>query len=78
MLVAWSKTGYFRNVTAQNSILDWILSGPVRQTLELGSTSAHFSITTETLHEDLSRFWEIEEAPSKSLLTEDEEVRILN
>ena len=65
------EQGTLGTLTAQNSIFDWILSDPVCQTSELGSTSAHFSITTETLHEDLSRFWEIE-APSESPLTEDE------
>ena len=66
------QQGTLGTLTAQNSIFGWILSGPVRQTSELGSTSAHSSVTTETLHEDLSRFWEIEEVSSESLLTEDE------
>ena len=66
------KQGTLGTLTAQNSIFGWILSGPVRQTSELGSASTHFSVMTETLHEDLSRFWEIEEVSSESPLTEDE------
>ncbi|XP_070169321.1 uncharacterized protein [Polyergus mexicanus] len=71
---------------AQNSIFGWIISGPLtslerndpsQSTMtfshcDRGSISAHHTISSPSLEEELRRFWEIEELPRQSILTPQE------
>ncbi|XP_033229679.1 uncharacterized protein LOC117181224 [Belonocnema kinseyi] len=68
------KQGTLGSLTAQDTIFGWILSGPVLKSNRSWSlpVTAHQSITEEVLHDDLLRFWEMEEPTSRSLLTADE------
>jgi len=60
-------------LTAQLTSFDWIISGqPSKTTLELKDISAHCSSTEDILHDSLRRFWELEEIPTKPLLSEEE------
>ncbi|XP_076660283.1 uncharacterized protein LOC143363603 [Halictus rubicundus] len=69
---------------AQNSIFGWIVSGPcsrpsrdaVRSRASphaASSLSMHHCIQEDPLSHELTRFWEIEEIPRRTLLTTDEE-----
>lgn len=52
------------SLTAQASIFGWILSGPILNDIHLRpSLSSHTSVLTDSLHEDLVRFWQLEESP---------------
>ncbi|XP_070162567.1 uncharacterized protein [Polyergus mexicanus] len=71
---------------AQNSIFGWIISGPLtslerndpsQSTMtfghcDRGRISAHHTISSPSLEEELRRFWEIEELPRQSILTPQE------
>ncbi|XP_029663492.1 uncharacterized protein LOC115235692 [Formica exsecta] len=68
---------------AQNSIFGWIISGPLtslesndpsQSTMTSvhctrGSISAHHTISSPSLEEELRRFWEVEELPRQTHLT---------
>lgn len=70
---------------AQNSILGWIISGPVnaskncscRHTLNssclVANIAAHYLVESSSLEEELHRFWEIEELPKPLILTPQDE-----
>ncbi|XP_070170744.1 uncharacterized protein [Polyergus mexicanus] len=72
---------------AQNSIFRWIISGPLtslekqdpfQSTMTSvhcprGSISAHHTLSSPSLEEELCRFWEIEELPRQSILTPQEQ-----
>lgn len=59
---------------AQNTILGWILSGPISTSpsSEPKSEVAHHGVVLETLDHDLRRFWEIEELPQKTHYSSEE------
>ncbi|KMQ90468.1 hypothetical protein RF55_9776 [Lasius niger] len=53
--------------TAQLTIFGWIISGSVTRTAETASLSL-----VESLDESLRKFWEVEEIPAKSILSDEE------
>lgn len=71
---------------AQNSIFGWIISGPVTSSpscsdraptsspaASLSSiVSVHHGSIDASIHEDIKRFWEIEEIPHQTMFTDDE------
>lgn len=68
---------------AQNSLFGWIISGPLRSTAiqshvlsendssdgTLSRVSVHHCISFLSFEEEICRFWEIEEPPSRQTLT---------
>ncbi|XP_070167574.1 uncharacterized protein [Polyergus mexicanus] len=72
---------------AQNSIIGWIISGTLtslesRDSFQstmtsvhcpCGSISAHHTLNSRSLKEELRRFWEIEELPRQSIFTPQEQ-----
>ena len=73
-LLTGLKQGALGSLTAQDTVFGWILSGPVHErTIErMVSITAQQSITEEVLHDDLRRFWEMEEPTTRSCSTSDE------
>ena len=62
------RKGSEHEPTAQNTTLDWILSGPIASfpTSESISAFAHHEVSIEILDRDLLCFWEIEEVPQEA------------
>ncbi|XP_033225952.1 uncharacterized protein LOC117178638 [Belonocnema kinseyi] len=65
------KQGILGSLTAQDSLFGLILSRPIQQS-EIGRSISACHCTASELHDNLSRFWEMEEPLSSSSLTEDE------
>ncbi|XP_076301748.1 uncharacterized protein LOC143219755 [Lasioglossum baleicum] len=65
---------------AQNTIFGWVISGPFSplsldgpRPCASSSIAMHHCVQDDTLSSELRRFWEIEEIPSQSLLTKEDE-----
>ncbi|XP_011884105.1 PREDICTED: uncharacterized protein LOC105571249 [Vollenhovia emeryi] len=67
---------------AQNSVLGWVISGPIKADTESRSSSTPHSVTSSlanissyhiscspSLEQELRRFWEVEELPQRQILT---------
>ncbi|XP_017463376.1 PREDICTED: uncharacterized protein LOC108356783, partial [Rhagoletis zephyria] len=59
------------SLIAQNSIFGWILSGPVTEHVSSFTTQV-IENSTDTLNDLLKKFWEQEEVPSTTTLTDDD------
>ncbi|XP_024892506.1 uncharacterized protein LOC112467859, partial [Temnothorax curvispinosus] len=70
---------------AQNSVLGWVISGPLKSNATdahsttmhsaqspLARISMHHAFCSPSLEEELRRFWEVEELPKQSILTPQE------
>ncbi|XP_043474987.1 uncharacterized protein LOC122506733, partial [Leptopilina heterotoma] len=66
--------GPVRSPTAQATVFGWIISGPLNSLNNVSPTSkvVHHCVGLSDIHNDLQKFWEIEEFPQKSNLTDDE------
>ncbi|XP_017891297.1 uncharacterized protein LOC108631691, partial [Ceratina calcarata] len=60
--------------TAQLTIFGWIVSGSIGRSSEISTNPlvAHLQTSDESVEELLRKFWEIEEVPATSMLTEEE------
>lgn len=71
------KRGSPEQPIAQNSIFGWILSGPLPADPSAVQSSqhitAHHCTSLQNLSTEISRFWEVEDIPSSSLLTPSDE-----
>ncbi|XP_059053595.1 uncharacterized protein LOC131847882 [Achroia grisella] len=61
----------------RNSQFGWLISGPIYTNFcyKQASTQCHHTVTTkpdDNIHQELTKFWEIEEVSLKSLLSEEE------
>ena len=70
ILRAGVRIGSAEAPVAQETIFGWILTGPSRTDFEVRLTACHASLE---LSEQLRRFWEIEEIPTASSLSPEEE-----
>ncbi|XP_076549214.1 uncharacterized protein LOC143306720 [Osmia lignaria lignaria] len=68
LLLPGVKKGSAYTPTAQNTVLGWILSGPVQSSIHVSVGIHHISVL-EDLDQDLRRFWEIEALSSPILMT---------
>ncbi|KAK9686081.1 putative peptidase (DUF1758) [Popillia japonica] len=59
------------NPILQKTKLGWVISGPVHSDTH-ANDMCHLSITNEALHEQIQRFWEIEETNTHRALTSQE------
>ncbi|XP_051155227.1 uncharacterized protein LOC127277873 [Leptopilina boulardi] len=68
------KQGIAGILTAQSTIFGWVLSGPIHgiSSSLMYSPSVHNSVSIETLHDNLEKFWQLEELPTTSSLTEEQ------
>ena len=68
------QRGVLGTLTAQATVFGWILSGPVMSdTVKTNiPLTVHQSITAQVLHEDLTKFWGLEELPNRNPLSNDE------
>lgn len=76
------KKGGIGQPVAQNSVLGWVISGPINTKVDtkassklksvncaLAHISAHHVFCSPSLEQELQRFWEVEELPRKQALT---------
>ncbi|XP_046145423.1 uncharacterized protein LOC123988715 [Osmia bicornis bicornis] len=68
LLLPGVRKGSAYTPTAQNTVLGWILSGPVQSSIP-SSVGIHHISVLEDLDQDLRRFWEIEALSSPVLMT---------
>ena len=70
------QRGVFGTLAAQFTVFIWILSGLVMpDTVEINiPLTVHQSITAQVLHQDLTKFWELEELPNRNRLSDDEKL----
>lgn len=75
LLLAGVRKGSADEPTAQNTVLGWIISGPIDRAPTSSQTSigAHHGSVTDDLDYHLRRFWEVEEVPRSSTLTPEDQ-----
>lgn len=67
------KQGVAGNLTAQATIFGWIISGSISSVSRpIYSLSAHNCVSIGALHDNLEKFWQLEELPVASSLTENQ------
>lgn len=69
------RTGSMSEPIAQNSIFGWFLSGPAGSTTSMSfpKIPSYHCSSSDSLDCDIRRFWEIEEIPTISLYTDEEQ-----
>lgn len=68
------KRGPAMSPIAQQTIFGWILSGPTtnQNSNNIATLTAHLTLDNSSLLTELRRFWELEEVPTCSTLTDEE------
>ncbi|XP_012162275.1 uncharacterized protein LOC105665488 [Ceratitis capitata] len=67
------KKNVLGSLLAQETVFGWILTGPIPQTPNM-ITKSYVSMYTEISSSELTRFWELEQVPSKKQITLEEAV----
>lgn len=68
--------GSLNEPIAQKTVFGWILSGPTgyNTAAKTQSLHVHHCVVADTIDKEIRRFWEIDELPCKTYLTEEEQL----
>lgn len=67
------KTNSSANFVAQKTIFGWIISSTLNQNNETKTISVNHASVPDKLNDSIQRFWEIENVPKTTFLTESEQ-----
>lgn len=67
------RRGSYHKPTAQNTVLGWVLLGPINQYEPINNIcSKQWNVFSCTVEQQLQKFWELEEVAAERFLTSDE------